>query len=218
MRRESPSVFHWPNKQYCDMQLSFDKYPDGLLPAVVQDARTRKVLMLGYMNAEALARTQATGRVTFFSRSRQCLWEKGATSGNFLTLVELLPDCDRDALLVLAVPAGPTCHTGADSCFREDNADLLPGQWLPKLETVVRDRLDHPSEGSYVSRLAARGIRKIAQKVGEEAVEVVLEAESGPDAALLEESADLLFHLLVLLQARGLGLAAVEAVLRSRMK
>ncbi len=199
------------------MQLSFDKYPDGLVPAVVQDARTRKVLMLGYMNAEALARTQESGRVTFYSRSRQCLWEKGATSGNFLELVALLPDCDHDALLVLAVPAGPTCHTGADTCFREDNT-VPAGYWLSHLESVVRDRLDHPSEASYVSRLAARGLRKIAQKVGEEAVEVALEAENGPDALLLEESADLLFHLLVLWQARGLGLAAVEEVLRGRMK
>jgi phosphoribosyl-ATP pyrophosphohydrolase/phosphoribosyl-AMP cyclohydrolase len=194
--------------------LDFDK-GGGLVPAVVQDARTGRVLMLGYMNRAALDRTLATGRVTFFSRSRQTLWTKGETSGHFLTVVEIRADCDRDTLLVRAVPAGPVCHTGADTCFDEANAadDLA---FLRRLEGVIRDRRAHPSEASYTSSLFREGINKIAQKVGEEAVELVIEAMDDDAARFRGEAADLLFHLLVLFEAKGIPLDDVLATLRER--
>ncbi|GIV57816.1 MAG: histidine biosynthesis bifunctional protein HisIE [Rhodothermaceae bacterium] len=194
--------------------LDFEK-GGGLVPAVVQDARTGRVLMLGYMNRAALDRTLATGRVTFFSRSRQALWTKGETSGHVLTVEEIRADCDRDTLLVRAVPAGPVCHTGADTCF--DEANVPDGlAFLRHLEGVIRDRHAHPAEGSYTSKLFARGINKIAQKVGEEAVELVIEAKDDDDALFRAEAADLLYHLLVLFEAKGIPLDDVLATLRER--
>lgn len=184
---------------------------DGLLPAIVQDVRNRRVLMLGYMDRTALQVTQDSGEVTFFSRSRQRLWTKGEVSGNTLRLVSIQADCDADSLLVLADPAGPTCHLGRDSCFLTAPADVLS-----ELENVIADRQRQRPEGSYSTHLFDSGTRAIAQKVGEEAVETALAAVAQDDAALLGEAADLLYHLLVLLRARGLSLQAVEAVLASR--
>ena len=186
---------------------------DGLVPAVVQDASTLQVLMLGYMNREALERTISTERVTFFSRSRDRLWQKGESSGHFLTLVDVQVDCDRDALLVTANPAGPTCHRETTSCFGEVDA---PGiGWLGRLETIVEARKLSPPSDSYTSRLMADGVERMAKKVGEEAVEVALSAAL-EDGRLVEESADLLYHLLVLLHAEGKELADVASVLRER--
>jgi phosphoribosyl-ATP pyrophosphohydrolase/phosphoribosyl-AMP cyclohydrolase len=181
------------------MNVDFEKQ-GGLVPAIVQDARTRRVLMLGYMNREALEVTQHSGRVTFFSRSRQELWTKGETSGSYLEVEELKVDCDRDTLLVRARPLGPTCHTGADTCFAEENR--LPA--LEELQDVIRDRAMSPSGGSYTRKLLDAGPRRIAKKLGEEAVETALEAESGEPERLIEEAADLVYHLLVLLRSRGL--------------
>lgn len=191
----------------------FDKMPDGLVPAVVQDAATGTVLMLGYMNAEALRRTRESGLVTFFSRSRGQLWTKGETSGHLLHLRDIRLDCDRDALLLKAQPAGPVCHTGADTCWGEKNA--APA-FLKELETIILDRKGAASEQSYTARLFDEGIPKIAQKVGEEAVETVIEALGNNRERLLNESADLLYHLLVLLAARDVRLEEVEGVLRAR--
>lgn len=183
----------------------------GLLPAVVQHADTHAVLMLGWMDRAALAATLATGRVTFFSRSRGRLWEKGETSGHVLALQSLRADCDGDTLLVQALPQGPTCHTGTASCFAD-----APGAFLPALDALVAARHRERPPGSYTTRLFADGIRAIAQKVGEEGVETALAAVAQDDAALLGEAADLVFHLAVLLRARGLALADVDAVLRAR--
>jgi len=190
--------------------LAWDKQ-QGLLPAIVQDAATHRVLMLGYMDPAALAATLATGRVTFFSRSRQRQWMKGETSGDVLELVSVDTDCDGDTLLVQARPRGPTCHLGRPSCFPD-----APGAFLPELDALVarRERLRPP--GSYASALFEGGVRRIAQKVGEEGVETALAAVAQDDVALLGEAADLVFHLTVLLRSRGLGLADVEAVLRDR--
>lgn len=182
----------------------------GLLPVVVQHYRTLQVLMLGYMNKAALAATTASGNVTFYSRSRQTLWEKGETSGNTLVVKAITADCDNDALLVLADPAGPTCHVGTESCF----AAGAPKAVLPALEAVIASRFANPPEGSYTASLAAAGIARIAQKVGEEGVETALAAVTGEHVA--SEAADLLYHLLVLLQAAGSNLAAVEQVLYER--
>ena len=186
---------------------------DGLLPAIVQDASNLRVLMLGYMNAEALAATQASGHVTFYSRSKQRLWRKGETSGHVLELVSLQADCDNDTLLVLARPQGPTCHLQRESCFPE-----APSSFLADLDVLVaqRDR-DRPA-GSYTTALFEEGVRRIAQKVGEEGVETALAAVAQDDAALLGESADLVFHLLVLLRARGLSLQDVSSFLQERHK
>ncbi len=197
------------------MKLDFDKN-NGLIPAIVQDARTKTVLMLGYMNEEALKKTRETGLVTFFSRSRQTLWTKGETSGNYLKLVEILEDCDHDTLLVKAIPSGPVCHLGTDTCFAEENRSDL--WFLEELETVIENRKQQPSETSYTARLLAEGTKKIAQKVGEEATEVVIDGVAGSDERLLEESADLLYHLLVLLHSRDLSLNDVAKVLRKRHK
>lgn len=191
----------------------FARMPDGLLPAVVQDAGTGAVLMLGYMNADALAQTQATGLVTFFSRSRQRLWTKGETSGNVLHLSEIRLDCDQDAILIKARPTGPVCHTGDDTCWGEHNHPL---DFLKILENIIRDRRAASPEGSYTARLLAGGIPKIAQKVGEEAVETVIEALGDNRGRLLNETADLLYHLLVLLAAKEIRLDEVEEVLRTR--
>ncbi|MEP7213061.1 MAG: bifunctional phosphoribosyl-AMP cyclohydrolase/phosphoribosyl-ATP diphosphatase HisIE [Acidobacteriota bacterium] len=197
--------------------VDFDKYKDGLVPAVVQDSRTSKVLMLGFMDREALARTVATGRVTFYSRSRQRLWTKGETSGNFLQLVRLNVDCDRDTLLVQAEPAGPVCHTGSTSCFGTaiagSGADVLYD-----LERVIASRQTEPDENSYTSGLFAAGINRIAQKVGEEAVELVIEAKDENIDKFKSEAADLTFHLLVLLRAKGVGLDDVFEILAERRR
>ncbi len=184
---------------------------DGLLPVVVQDADTLAVLMLGYANAESLELTLATGHMTFYSRSRRRLWTKGESSGNVLAVVAVRIDCDNDTLLVSARPAGPTCHTGSESCF-----DRAPGNFLGRLDALVQQREQQRPAGSYTTRLFEDGIRRIAQKVGEEGVETALAGVVQDDTALLGESADLLFHLIVLLRARGLSLDDAVQVLAGR--
>lgn len=191
-------------------RLDWDKQ-GGLLPAIVQDAVTRRVLMLGWMNREALAATLADGRVTFFSRSRQRLWTKGETSGDVLELAAVEADCDADTLLVQAIAHGPTCHLKRPSCFA-----TAPGDFLGQLDALVAARVRDRPEGSYTTTLLDAGLRRIAQKVGEEGVEAALAAVAQDDAALLDEAADLLFHLLVLLRARGLSLVDAVAVLEAR--
>jgi phosphoribosyl-ATP pyrophosphohydrolase/phosphoribosyl-AMP cyclohydrolase len=194
--------------------LNFDKQ-NGLIPAIVQDATTHTVLMLGYMNAEALEKTEREGVVTFFSRSKSRLWTKGETSGNFLRVVEILADCDKDTLLIKAHPEGPTCHTGADTCFDEKNS-ATETSFLHELESIILDRKANPSPDSYTSKLLARGMNKVAQKVGEEAVELVIEAKDSNDDLFKGEAADLLFHFTVLLAAKGISLESVMDVLRER--
>ena len=184
---------------------------DGLLPAIVQDAGNLRVLMLGYMNAEALAVTRSSGHVTFYSRSKKRLWKKGETSGHVLELVSIQADCDNDTLLVLAHPHGPTCHLQRDSCFSD-----APASFLSNLDALVAQRETERPSGSYTTKLFEEGIRRIAQKVGEEGVETALAAVAQDDAALLGESADLVFHLLVLLRARGLSLQDVSSLLQQR--
>ncbi|MBB3274684.1 MULTISPECIES: bifunctional phosphoribosyl-AMP cyclohydrolase/phosphoribosyl-ATP diphosphatase HisIE [Pseudoxanthomonas] len=191
-------------------QLDWNK-GDGLLPVIVQDASTRRVLMLGYMNREALEATLASGRVTFYSRSKQRLWTKGESSGHVLEVRAIEADCDNDTLLVQAVPHGPTCHLQRASCFAE-----APGSFLAELDALVARRERERPAGSYTTRLFEEGVRRIAQKVGEEGVETALAAVAQDEAALLGESADLLYHLLVLLRSRGRGLADVEALLAAR--
>jgi phosphoribosyl-ATP pyrophosphohydrolase/phosphoribosyl-AMP cyclohydrolase len=198
---------------YNNKQIDFQKSADGLIPAIIQDAVTAKVLMLGYMNQEALDKTLQDGKVTFFSRSKQRLWTKGEESGNFLTLQEIRVDCDSDTLLIKANPVGPVCHTGADTCWEENN---VSNDFLAKLEGIITDRKNNPNDNSYTSKLFAKGINKIAQKVGEEAVEVVIEAKDNDEQLFLNESADLLFHYLVLLSAKGHQLADVLAILQER--
>jgi phosphoribosyl-ATP pyrophosphohydrolase/phosphoribosyl-AMP cyclohydrolase len=199
------------------MQIDFNK-GNGLVPAIVQDAVTRRVLMLGYMNEEAFTTTQERGLVTFYSRSRETLWTKGETSGNYLTVREILIDCDHDTILVKAIPSGPVCHTGSDTCFDEENdPDLMTSsEFLLYLEQVVLDRRDHPIEGSYTNHLFSRGINKIAQKVGEEAVELVIEAKDENKTLFLGEAADLMYHFLVLLAQKNVRLEEVVAVLKGR--
>ncbi|MDR3678499.1 MAG: bifunctional phosphoribosyl-AMP cyclohydrolase/phosphoribosyl-ATP diphosphatase HisIE [Flavipsychrobacter sp.] len=197
------------------MKPDFSKSADGLIPAIIQDVTTNKVLMLGYMNEEAYNQTQSTGNVTFYSRSRNCIWVKGETSGNYLALDSILQDCDNDSLLVKATPAGPTCHTGADTCFDETNDSPL---FLLQLERVIAERKANPSEKSYTSSLFQKGINKVAQKVGEEAVELVIEAKDNNDDLFKNEAADLLFHYLILLQAKGFKLDDIDKVLRERHK
>jgi phosphoribosyl-ATP pyrophosphohydrolase/phosphoribosyl-AMP cyclohydrolase len=200
--------------------IDFDKSPTGLVPVIVQDVHTDKVLMLGYMNSEALEKTKKEGTVTFFSRSKQRLWTKGETSGNFLFINDIIADCDGDTLLIKATPAGPTCHTGADTCFGEKNSqDTRIGEadFLNYLQKkVIRERKINPSEESYTSSLFKKGINKIAQKVGEEAVEVVIEAKDDDVDLFKNEVSDLLFHLLVLLEEKNIDLDEVIDVLRSR--
>ena len=195
------------------MKIDFNK-TDGLVPAVVQDASTKNVLMLGYMNEEAVNKTQETGKVTFYSRSKQRLWTKGEESGNFLNLVDLKVDCDNDTLLIQANPVGPTCHTGTDTCWGEANDSNFG--FLSKLEAVIKDRKDNPSDKSYTTSLFKKGINKVAQKVGEEAVEVVIESKDDNDDLFLNESADLLYHYLILLRAKGFSLKDVVKVLEER--
>jgi len=198
--------------------IDFEK-GEGLVPAIVQDADTRAVLMLGYMDPEAVLATQSTGRVTFYSRSKQRHWTKGETSGNYLEFVAMKADCDHDALLVLARPTGPVCHTGTDTCWGEENREGI--EFITELQQIIAHRKREAAEGtalseSYVASLFRKGIPKIAQKVGEEAVETVIEAMDTNDTLFLNESADLLFHLLVLLQARGYRLEDVAALLKER--
>ncbi|MEO5944389.1 MAG: bifunctional phosphoribosyl-AMP cyclohydrolase/phosphoribosyl-ATP diphosphatase HisIE [Ferruginibacter sp.] len=195
------------------MKIDFKKYSDGLVPVVVQDATTSKVLMLGFMNDEALQKTMHEKKVTFFSRSKQRLWTKGETSGNFLNVKSVTPDCDYDTLLIKAIPDGPVCHTGADTCFNEKN-DASP--FIYDLEKIIVDRKNNPAEGSYTNSLFAKGINKIAQKVGEEAVELVIEAKDNDADLFKNEAADLLFHYLILLQAKGFSLSDIEGVLKDR--
>lgn len=195
------------------MKIDFAKYSDGLVPAVVQDFGTGKVLMLGFMNAEALQETERTGLVTFFSRSKGRLWTKGEESGNHLRLKQLLLDCDRDSLLIKAEPTGPVCHTGADTCWSERNHK---DDFLYYLEDIIRLRRQSSDSTSYVKSLFDKGINKIAQKVGEEAVELVIEAKDVNQPLFLGEAADLLFHYLLLLQAKNASLTDVVEVLRQR--
>ncbi len=185
---------------------------DGLIPVVVQDSNTAKVLMLGFMNEEALQKTRSEKRITFYSRSRQRLWTKGESSGNHLMVVDILQDCDNDTLLIKAKPTGPVCHTGADTCFQEKNTSA----GLSFLENVINQRKRNPKAGSYTNRLFDSGINKIAQKVGEEAVELVIESKDNDRDKFLGEAADLMYHYLVLLSAKNVALADVEQVLRSR--
>ena len=193
------------------------KSAHGLIPAIIQDAETKNVLMLGYMNEESLQKTIDTQKVTFFSRSKQRLWTKGEESGNFLELVSIKNDCDGDTLLIQAKPVGPTCHTGADTCWQEANSDNYG--FISELEATIKSRRENSdSEKSYVASLFEKGINKIAQKVGEEAVEVVIEAKDDNDDLFLSESADLLFHYLILLQAKGFQLNDVVKVLKGRQK
>jgi phosphoribosyl-ATP pyrophosphohydrolase/phosphoribosyl-AMP cyclohydrolase len=198
------------------MKIDFKKM-EGLIPVVVQDAFTGKVLMLGYMNEAALAQTETTGRVTFFSRSKNRLWTKGETSGNFLELVSIQEDCDGDAILVKAKPLGPVCHTGADTCFDEVNQSSQTA-FIDQLRGIIKERKENPSSASYTASLFAKGINKLAQKVGEEAVELVIEAKDDNKELFLGEAADLLFHYLVLLEAKGYELDEVVEVLKQRHK
>ena len=195
------------------MTIDFSKYADGLAPTVVQDSTTGRVLMVGFMNERALGETLATHRVTFFSRSRNQLWTKGETSGNYLELVELKQDCDNDTLLATARPAGPVCHTGADTCFGETNRSF---DFLSELEAIIRDRKVNPTEGSYTSSLFSKGIDKIAQKVGEEAVELIIEAKGDDRTRFKEEASDLLYHLLVLFAEKDISLGEVVETLKER--
>jgi phosphoribosyl-ATP pyrophosphohydrolase/phosphoribosyl-AMP cyclohydrolase len=195
------------------MKIDFKKYSDGLAPVIIQDHKTQKVLMLGFMNEEALARTMQEGKVTFYSRSKQRLWTKGEESGNFLLVKEIMSDCDNDTLLIKAQPLGPVCHTGADTCWSERNHSE---DFLKYLEDIIALRKNSDDEKSYVRQLFQKGINKIAQKVGEEAVELVIEAKDVNNDLFLNESADLLFHYLILLQARGYNLEAVIEVLKKR--
>lgn len=199
------------------MKVAFDKNNDGLVPAIIQDQSTKNVLMLGYMNEEALHKTIETGKVTFYSRSKKRIWQKGEESGNFLNLVNIEIDCDNDTLLISANPMGPVCHKGSDTCWNKKNDQNFG--FLTQLEAVISDRKRNDNnESSYVSSLFRGGINKIAQKVGEEAVETVIEAMDDNDKLFLDESADLLFHYLVLLQAKGYLLEDVANILESRHK
>ena len=195
--------------------INFEKYLDGLAPAIVQDAETRRVLMLGFMNAEALEITRATGFVTFYSRSRQAIWTKGESSGNRLALQEVLADCDADTILVKATPAGPVCHTSADTCFGERNGEV---DGLFELEELIRSRRDEPASGSYTCELFSLGVNKIAQKVGEEAVELIIEALDDDADRFRAEAADLLYHFLVLCSAKNVSYRSVLGVLKERRK
>ena len=195
------------------MKIDFKKYTDGLVPAIIQDFKTQKVLMLGFMNDVALQKTMSEGKVTFFSRSKQRLWTKGEESGNHLMVKEVLSDCDDDTLLIKAEPLGPTCHTGADTCWSERNHSE---DFLFYLEEIIRLRTAGNDEKSYVRQLFSKGINKIAQKVGEEAVELVIEAKDNNKDLFLGEAADLLFHYLLLLNAKGHNLQDVISVLKER--
>ncbi|MBZ0246073.1 MAG: bifunctional phosphoribosyl-AMP cyclohydrolase/phosphoribosyl-ATP diphosphatase HisIE [Cyclobacteriaceae bacterium] len=191
--------------------LKFDK-TTGLIPCVIQDSLSSRVLMLGYMNQEALLKTMEEKRVTFFSRSKNRLWTKGETSGNFLNLTDMTPDCDQDCLLIKVKPTGPVCHTGSDTCFKETN----PSFSLQQLENIIQDRINNPTPSSYTSKLLKEGINKVAQKVGEEAVELVIESKDENRDLFLNEAADLMYHYLLLLAAKNTELADVTKVLEQR--
>lgn len=204
------------------MKVDFNKNEDGLVPAIIQDNITKNVLMLGYMNEEALTKTEETGKVTFFSRTKRRLWTKGEESGNYLELVSFKNDCDNDTLLIMVNPQGPTCHKGTDTCWGEENASEFG--FISKLESIIESRKklsEIPPElreekDSYVVSLFDAGMNKIAQKVGEEAIETVIEAKDENDELFLNESADLLFHYLILLRAKGFGLNDIVTVLEKR--
>lgn len=191
--------------------IDFDK-GNGLVPVIIQDTNTLQVLMLGYMNEEAYQKTQTEKRVTFYSRSKNRLWTKGEESGNFLDVVDIQLDCDSDTLLIKAIPNGPTCHTGSTSCFKEETAK----GFLYQLESTIQQRIDENAEDSYTNKLFRRGINKVAQKVGEEAVELVIEAKDDNDDLFKNEAADLLYHFLILLKAKGTNLEEIEEVLKGR--
>jgi phosphoribosyl-ATP pyrophosphohydrolase/phosphoribosyl-AMP cyclohydrolase len=197
------------------MKLDFKKL-DGLVPAVVQDSNTRKVLMVGFMDEEALSKTKKTGKVTFYSRTKKRLWTKGEKSGNFLHVDKILVDCDNDTLLIKAKPSGPVCHTGRDTCFDEKNKEGI--EFLNSLEKVIQKRKKELPEGSYTTKLFKKGVNKIAKKLGEEAVELVIEAKDSNDELFLNEAADLLYHLQVLLVSRNKQLSDVVKVLEKRHK
>jgi phosphoribosyl-ATP pyrophosphohydrolase/phosphoribosyl-AMP cyclohydrolase len=198
------------------MNINFTKYADGLVPAIVQDAATKTVLMLGFMNQAAVNATLASGKVTFYSRSKNRLWTKGEESGNFLNYISMKEDCDQDSLLIQAIPEGTVCHMGTDTCWGEDNNTSIA--FLNKLEQIIAERKNADPSSSYVASLFAKGINKIAQKVGEEAVELVIEAKDNNEQLFLDESADLLFHYLILLQSKGYQLDDVVKVLAQRHK
>lgn len=195
------------------MQINFSKYENSLVPAIIQDAQTAKVLMLGFMNNDALLTTQQTGKVTFYSRTKQRLWTKGEESGNFLFVQDISLDCDNDTLLIKAIPKGPVCHTGSDTCFNEKNEN---SSFLFLLEEIIQQRKEQAPSESYVAKLFAKGINKVAQKVGEEAVELVIEAKDNNQELFLNEAADLLFHYLLLLNAKNIKLQEVIEVLEQR--
>jgi phosphoribosyl-ATP pyrophosphohydrolase/phosphoribosyl-AMP cyclohydrolase len=195
------------------MKIDFKKYSDGLVPAIIQDYKTHKVLMLGFMNEESMNKTLQEGKVTFYSRTKKRLWTKGEVSGNFLHVKEVLPDCDSDTLLIKAIPVGPVCHTGADTCWSERNH---PEDFLYYLEDIIELRKKSQDGKSYVKQLFEKGINKIAQKLGEEAVEMVIEAKDNNDELFLNEGADLLFHYLVLLNAKGYNLQDIVSILQAR--
>ena len=194
--------------------LDFSKAADGLLPAIIQDVNTRTVLMLGYMHEEALTKTQESGNVTFYSRTKKRLWTKGEESGNFLELVSIKEDCDQDTLLIQVKPKGPTCHKGSDTCWDSKNESSFG--FLSELEATIKSRKENNNEESYVASLFRKGINKIAQKVGEEAIETVIEAKDDNEELFLNESADLLFHYMILLQAKGYTLTDIVSVLEGR--
>jgi phosphoribosyl-ATP pyrophosphohydrolase/phosphoribosyl-AMP cyclohydrolase len=196
-----------------DFKIDFEKYTDGLVPAIIQDNVTGKVLMLGYMNQEAFDATMASSRITFYSRSKQRLWTKGEESGNFLELKSMAVDCDQDALLFKVLPVGPVCHTGADTCWDEINHS---DDFLVYLEHVIEQRKTGIDESSYIKKLFERGINKLAQKVGEEAVELVIEAKDNDDEKFINEAADLMFHYLLLLNSKGFRLQSVKEILKQR--
>ncbi|MEW5675387.1 bifunctional phosphoribosyl-AMP cyclohydrolase/phosphoribosyl-ATP diphosphatase HisIE [Flavobacterium enshiense] len=197
------------------MTIDFTKN-NGLVPTIIQDSITKTVLMLGYMNQEALEITLQTKKVTFYSRSKKRLWTKGEESGNFLNLIDCKMDCDNDTLLIQVKPEGPTCHKGTATCWGDDTISSFG--FLSELEKTIKERRLYPSENSYITSLFEKGINKMAQKVGEEAVELVIEAKDNNDDLFLNEAADLLFHYLILLQAKGFNLNAVEEILKSRNK
>ncbi|MDD4515776.1 bifunctional phosphoribosyl-AMP cyclohydrolase/phosphoribosyl-ATP diphosphatase HisIE [Massilibacteroides sp.] len=197
------------------MKLDFEK-TGGLIPAIIQDENTSKVLMLGYMNEESYKLTKETGKVTFYSRSREKLWVKGETSGNFLTVVSMVADCDNDTILIKAIPAGPVCHTGADTCFGEKNVeDIL---FLKYLQNFIEQRRQEMPEGSYTTSLFTKGVNRMAQKVGEEAVETVIEATNGTEDGFIYEASDLIYHLIVLLTSKGLRMEDLVRELKKRHK
>ena len=195
------------------MNIDFNKNKDGLVPAIIQDDLTFKVLMLGYLNKESLSLTLSTDVVHFYSRTKQRIWKKGEESGNELKVVSLKEDCDNDTLLIKVNPVGPVCHKGDDTCFKEINEST---DFIEKLESVIEDRKQNPIDSSYVSSLFKKGINKIAQKVGEEAVELVIEAKDDNDDLFLNESADLMFHYLILLQEKGFKMKDIVKILRER--